>query len=215
MNLGGTRFWAAIVLLVATALFLASRAGSENLPSRTPVAKFPTEVGDWRGVVNPIRDDVLEILGKGEFASRYFSRRPGEPAIDFFLAYFPSQRTGDTLHSPQNCLPGAGWAPVEHTRIALDVGGGRQIAANRYVIAKGLDRQVALYWYQAHGRTVASEYAAKIYLVADAIRLNRTDGALARIITPVGRNEPIENAEARAREFAREVAPLLFRFVPE
>jgi len=209
------RFWSVLLLLAATGLLLASRAGSENLPARIPIADFPIHVAEWQGRAIQIQADVLEILGKGEFASRLYSRRPDEPIIDFFLAYFASQRAGDTLHSPQNCLPGAGWSPIQNSRGPLDLGNGITITANFYVIGKGLDRQVVIYWYQAHGRTVASEYAAKVYLVADAIRLNRTDGAMVRIITPVGRNEELASAEARAREFARTIAPLLPKYVPE
>jgi hypothetical protein len=62
---------------------------------------------------------------------------------------------------------------------------------------------------------VASEYWAKFYLVADAIRMNRTDGALVRIITAVDRNEDVEHAQQRAVEFAQVILPSLDSCIPE
>jgi EpsI family protein len=132
--------------------------------------------------------------------------------VDFFLAYFPTQRTGSTIHSPQNCLPGSGWIPADLKRIALP--GSEKALVNRYIIAKGLDRQLVLYWYQSNGRIVASEYWAKFFLVADSVRRNRSDGALVRIVTPVARDESVETAERRALDFARQALPQLDRFVP-
>jgi EpsI family protein len=95
---------------------------------------------------------------------------------------------------------------------AADGRNGGPITINRYLVQKGLDRQVVLYWYQSHGRVVASEYWGKIYLVLDAIRTNRTDGALVRLVSPVITTEA--EAEARAIEFAQAVYPLLGRYLP-
>lgn len=215
MTFGAARFWSAFLLVLGAGLFLQSRAGSENLPPRIPIQQFPSVVGEWQGRVIHIQDDVLEILGAGEFASRIFARRPDEPPVDFFLAYFASQRTGDTLHSPQNCLPGAGWSPMEKSRMPLEIEPGKTIHVNRFIIGKGLERQLVLYWYQAHGRVVASEYAAKAYLVADAIRLNRTDGALIRLISAMGPHEEPASAEKRLVEFAKQLGPLLPKYIPE
>jgi EpsI family protein len=83
-----------------------------------------------------------------------------------------------------------------------------------YIIGNGDNRQFVIYWYQAHGRSVANEYLAKIYLVADAIRTNRTDGALVRVIVPIDRGQDGSAAKARAEEFAAQLAPMLPRFIP-
>jgi EpsI family protein len=178
------------------------------------VTQYPLTVGPWQGQEVTILPEVLEILGKGEFTSRLYSRNDNEPVVDFFLAYFPSQKTGDTIHSPKNCLPGAGWSPVESGHRQVRGGDGSLHTVNRYVIGKGLERQVVLYWYQAHGRIVASEYWAKIYLVADAIRMNRTDGALVRVITQVSRTEDLPQAERRVVEFAEASLRGLDSYVP-
>lgn len=157
----------------------------------------------------------LEVLGPGEFLSRIYNSSATEPYIDLFLAYFPSQKTGDTIHSPKNCLPGAGWTPIESGRMQLERPDGSAIDANRYLLEKGDSRLLVLYWYQSHGRAVASEYWAKYYLVADAIRMNRTDGALVRVITPVISGESVAAAERRAVGFNNNLVPFLDRYIPD
>lgn len=209
------RFWPAVAVLVAAALFLHTRSSAEQLPNRLPNSEFPREIAGWLSREVLIEPEVVEILGDGDFLQRIYYRQPHEPTIDFFLAYFPSQRTGSTIHSPKNCLPGAGWAPLESAHTELTWPDGRRFAVNEYVISRGLDRQVVLYWYQAHGRAVASEYWAKFYLVADAIRMNRSDGALVRLITPVGRDEHLDQARARARGFAEATLPHLDQHIPQ
>ena len=118
------------------------------------------------------------------------------------------------MHSPLNCMPGAGWEPVgqdtrRNTRAPLGepASAGAPPMINRVIVQKGLDRQLVLYWYQAHGRIVASEYWGKVYTVVDAIRLNRSDGAMVRIIVPIpSMNEGAETeAERLALEFAGDV----------
>lgn len=208
------RYWVVVAILLGAVLFLQSRGSAENLPSRTPVSEFPAELAGWQSRRVLIEPEVIEILGDGDFLQRLYFR-PGSPHIvDFFLAYFPTQRTGSTIHSPKNCLPGAGWAPVESSHVELTWPDGRRFPVNQYVISRGLDSQIALYWYQAHGRAVASEYWAKFYLIADAIRMNRSDGALVRVITPVQRGESLDEAKVRVRAFAEELLPKLDAHIP-
>lgn len=209
------RFWAAVAVMVAAALFLHNRSRAEILPPRPPLQEFPAELGEWRSRTITIEPEILEILGDGEFLQRLYYRGTTGEVFDLFLAYFPTQRTGSTIHSPKNCLPGAGWAPIESKRIRLTWPDGRSFPVNEYIIGRGLDRQVAIYWYQAHGRAVASEYWAKFYLVADAIRMNRSDGALVRVLTPVRSGESLESARTRAREFTTLLLPHLDRHIPE
>jgi EpsI family protein len=95
---------------------------------------------------------------------------------------------------------------VHSTSLQLTRPDGRTLPVNYYVLAKGQDRQVVLYWYQSHGRVVASEYWAKIYLVWDAIRLNRADALMIRVIAPVVQNESVERAKDRAVGFAKQLS---------
>ncbi|MGH8035660.1 MAG: exosortase C-terminal domain/associated protein EpsI [Lysobacterales bacterium] len=208
------RFLLLLSLLLLTGVFLRSRSRPEVLPSRNQLSSFPAQVAEWKGRELVITDETRRILGDGEFLHRIYTSSPETPAVDFFLAYFPSQRTGSTIHSPKNCLPGAGWVPVESGHMPLRKPDGQTIIVNRYIIARGTDRQLVLYWYQSHGRVVASEYLAKFYLVADAIRMNRSDGGLVRMITPLGRSETADAGLQRAEMFAHSVLPSLESYIP-
>ena len=208
------RFWVVVLLLLATAGFLRSRSGAENLPPRQELASFPLQIGDWKGREILIADDIRKILGDGDFMQRSYYRSSSEPAIDLFIGYFPTQRTGSSIHSPKNCLPGAGWVPVESRNVALLWPDGKTGLVNRYVIQKGLNRQLVLYWYQSHDRVVASEYWAKFYMIVDAIQLNRTDGALVRFITPLAPGESADEGQKRILACTQQVLPLLRPFIP-
>jgi len=212
---GSWRFFAAATLLIATALFLHARSSTEAVPPREPLDSFPHQLGAWSGTDVTIPQDILDILGAGDFLLRVY-REPdlSQPYVDLFVAYFPSQRSGDSIHSPKNCLPGAGWSPVESDRVTLSLPGHAPFPANRYVIAKGEDRMLVLYWYLAHNRAVASEYWAKFYLVADAMRLNRSDGSLIRVTTPLRPGEKLDAAQQRLLSLAGNVTPIIDRYVP-
>ena len=208
------RFAIAIVLLGGTVLLLHARNSAEVLPNREPLESFPHTIQSWSSVDVPLSKDVRDVLGPGDFLLRNYHDGAANSDVDLFIAYFPSQRAGDTIHSPKNCLPGAGWAPVKSDRIALDLPGHASVPVNRYLIARGEDRRLVLYWYWAHNRAVASEYSAKFYLIADSIRLHRSDGSLIRITTQLSQNETIESAQQRLVSFAGNVVALVNSYVP-
>jgi EpsI family protein len=210
------RFLVAVVLLAGTALLLQARSRNELSPPRPPLASFPEQLGNWAGTDVEISQDVRDVLGPGDFLLRvYRSDDETKPYTDLFIAYFPTQRAGDTIHSPKNCLPGSGWTPVDSHRITLSVDGHAPFVVNRYVISKGSDRQLVLYWYWAHNRAVASEYWAKIYLVTDSIRMNRSDGSLVRITSRMLPGESADSAVQRVLPFAGKVVPLLNQYIPQ
>ncbi|HTW58301.1 MAG TPA: EpsI family protein [Terriglobales bacterium] len=209
------RFVFALALIASAAVFLQAHTRAEVFPPRLPLDSFPQKLGAWTSYDVPMDKDVLEILGRGDFLLRvYQNQQVPQAPIDLFIAYFPSQRAGDTIHSPQHCLPGAGWMPLENKSFLLSMPGHAPFPVNRYVIAKGDARQVVLYWYWAHDRGVASEYWAKFYLVADSIRMNRTDGALVRITTPMYPGETVDAAVQRLLPFTNSVTPLLESYIP-
>ncbi len=215
MNRGLLRFLIATAMLLATAIFLQARGRHEVFPPRQPLATFPSALAGWTSRDVPMSQEVLNILGPGDFLLRiYQNQSVPQPYVDLFIAYFPSQRTGDTIHSPKHCLPGAGWLPVESKRMQLAVPGHAPFPVNRYIIAKGTDRQLVLYWYLAHDRALASEYWAKFYLVADSMRMNRSDGSLIRLTTPILTGESADSAEARLRSFAETIVPRLDTYIP-
>jgi EpsI family protein len=135
--------------------------------------------------------------------------------VGLFIGYFATQRTGQTIHSPKHCLPGAGWTFESSDYVDLADANGKPHRVGEYVIANNEAKQFVIYWYQAHGRSVASEYMAKIYMASDAIRMNRTDGALIRVITPMTSGEDLPTAKQRAEAFTMQLVPLLPRFIPD
>lgn len=209
------RFWLAAALLILAGMFLELRSRAEVIAPHLPLAQFPNQIDGRVGTDQPLSQDVLDVLGPGDFLVRDYQ----DPAkqlvvVNLYIAYFQSQRTGDTIHSPKNCLPGAGWSPLQSDEIALTRPDGTKMTVNRYVLANGDHKLLALYWYQAHGRIVASEYTARFYLVADAMRMNRTDGSLVRILTPILNESDSAAAEARVEQFAVSVLPSLDNFIP-
>jgi EpsI family protein len=203
-----------LALLIGTAAFLRSRSRPESLPPRTELDGFPEQLGEWHSRQIYISEDVRKILGNGDFMQRVFLRSPDDIPVELFIAYFSSQRTGSTIHSPKNCLPGSGWVPVESLHVPLKRPDGTVIEVNRYVIQKSNSRQLVVYWYQAHDRVVASEYWAKAYMVSDAFRLNRTDGALVRVITALGESETPAEGQERIERFLASLFPVLPKFIP-
>ncbi|MGH9387719.1 MAG: exosortase C-terminal domain/associated protein EpsI [Vicinamibacterales bacterium] len=206
-----------LLTLVAAAGAVTRADRQEVVPLRKSFADFPTGLSEWRGVPQPPLDDkVLDVLGVDDYLTRAYFKATGE-GVGLYVGYWQSQKQGDTIHSPQNCLPGAGWLPVSKGTLEIDrPARSSRAIVNRYIIQKGLDRQLVLYWYQSHGRIVASEYWGKIFMVTDAVRLNRTDGAVVRVISPVvGESTESEQlAERRAQEFVRMLLPLLDEFLP-
>ena len=207
------------LMLGSTSIFLTRARAAEAPLARTSFDSFPMTLQSWSAVVNPpFEKDILDVLGVDDYTSRVYYK-PDGAAVGLYMGYYNSQRQGDTIHSPMNCLPGAGWEPVVEGRktITNADGAGRDITVNRYVVQKGLDRQLVLYWYHGRGRVVASEYWSKLFLINDAMRSNRTDGALVRVIAPIriGAEDDGAAAEQLAEEFVRALFPILPSYLPD
>jgi EpsI family protein len=194
---------------------LQARSSTDTTPLRLPLSCFPAQLANWDSTLFQLDKETLDILGPGDFMNRVYQDPAGkQPVVDVFIAYFPSQRTGDTIHSPQHCLPGAGWNPDENVRVSLSMPDHAPFPVNRYVISKAGARRLVLYWFWAHDRGVASEYGAKFYLVKDAIRMNRSDGSLVRFVTPMFPGETPDAAQQRLVPFTSAVLPLLDDYIP-
>ena len=213
----------ACFLSACTYLNLASKA--EPAPARQSLSEFAKTIAPWQRQEDAQLDErILKELGVDDYVNRLYQAH-GRPLIGLYIGYYKSQRSGHTFHSPMNCLPGSGWNPVMRRHITIPIEGTapatsdagiRIIEVNRVLIQKGLDRQLVFYWYQSHGRVVASEYRSKIYTVLDAVRINRTDGALVRVIVPVrGSDSGSEvQAEKEALIFVKSIFPLLNTYLP-
>jgi EpsI family protein len=205
------RLWVAAGVVAMGVLMMQELSHGEAIVPRLPLSEFPFQLGSWTGVNTPIPPRILVAAGLDEYVSRVY-RDPRGGAVTLFISYYRSQRTGETIHSPKNCLPGAGWQPLSSRRLVVTMPGRAPIVMNEYVVARDIDRQLVLYWYQERGRDIASEYAAKFWLSYDALTRDRTDGGLVRVTTELAPNRA--QAERRAIQFVRRMDPQLARFIP-
>jgi EpsI family protein len=211
----GPRYWTVIVLLLVGAL--ASALPRAQAPVAPPqLQRLPQEIAGWTSEDISIEPRLVEVSKVDAYLSRVYRHapqddlgRPGELGV--YVGFYGTQRAGDSVHSPKNCLPGAGWQPVHAARIALPLSNGAAMA-NLYVVENERQRFIVLYWYQSHGRIIASEYRAKLYTLRDALVLGRTDSTLVRITVPVATDEAA--ATRTAMTFATLLAPRLEQVLP-
>ncbi len=205
------RVWITAALLAGSTLLVHGVSHGERRVPRAPLQSFPFVLGSWRGQDSPVDPQIIEVLGVDDYLNRVYLDDRGN-LISLYIGFYVSQRIGDTIHSPKNCLPGSGWQPLESARLTLALADRPPVTINSYLIAKGIERDLVFYWYQERGRTVASEYSAKIYMVTDAIARDRTDGALVRLVTPT--QQGVDKARARLIDFTRTIFPQLSRSIP-
>lgn len=200
-----------IVALVIGARLVTLARGATPMALERPLSAIPLHLEGWRGMEGAALDaETIRVLAADEYVNRIYEH-PEFGAVALFIAYYGSQHLGAGIHSPQNCLPGNGWMPVAHSRVAMPASrdGGM---LNRYVVEKHGARQVVLYWFQGRGRVEADEYAHKALLFRDAIVRGRSDGALVRIVTPAGAGDAL--AQGAALAFAARVFPVVEEWLP-
>lgn len=180
---------------------------SEIYPDHTPFVNFPLQLNDWTGQHEKIDKEIVKKLGMTDYLMANYSNNQGAP-VNFYVAYYKSQRKGVSPHSPRVCIPGGGWEIAEFKRTRA----GRH-PVNRVLIKKGDQRQLVYYWFQGHGRVIANEYVNKWYLFLDSMFKNRTDGALVRYSTRIDANEDASSADSRILSFMGESEPHLNKFL--
>jgi exosortase D (VPLPA-CTERM-specific) len=205
------------VLLMGITLVLSTRIDfQEKTPILKPFSAFPLAVAEWttRGMqaMDKIYLDTLDL--SDYLIADYYN--PRRQSVNLYVAYYASQSKGKSIHSPTTCLPGGGWKINQTGTIALEVSKNpdRPLRVNRAVMQLGKGRQVAYYWFSQRGRVLTNAYQLKIYNFIDSIKMQRTDGALVRIITTIGALEKLEDADERLKKFIREMNPVLNEFIP-
>jgi EpsI family protein len=200
-----------VVLIAQAGLFYAASRG-EGALFALPLSAFPVQVGSWKLVQEGvIEKETLDILKADDTLTRFYAGPEG--MANLFLAFFKTQRYGQSPHSPKNCLPGSGWQPSESGRVDVETSLGT-IRINRYLVAKGEVQSLVYYWYQSQGRVIADEFAAKFYLIEDSIRKHRSDTALVRVVVPVDGNG-IDRAEKTGVEFVKMFYPAVRGYLPQ
>jgi len=214
-----TNFASSRSSIVVTAL-LAGQIGifyaypkTQSANLNQPLDALSREWKGWRMSREfPIETEVQALLRADSTLNRQYVR--SNEALSLFIAFFKTQSTGVAPHSPKVCLPGSGWTPSESTISSVPVQGfDEPVHVNRYLIERGSNKNVVLYWYQTHNRTVASEYMAKIYTVLDSVRYRRDDTSLVRVIAPVN-GQDIAAADKVAVEFVQDFFPLINNVLP-
>jgi EpsI family protein len=198
-----------IVLALGWGLLL--RSGQQEVMAlREPLQSLPAELVGLRSVNLRISEAEQRVAGMSDYVMRAFGR-DSVAAFTLYVGYYNAQIQGSSIHSPKNCLPGAGWEPVSSGTRELETPAGTW-TVNRYVIARGGERALVYYWYQGRGRIAANEYFVKWDLLRDKATLRRSEEALVRIVVPVRGTE--EEADALADAAAVEVIPEVFRVLP-
>ncbi|QWF71772.1 VPLPA-CTERM-specific exosortase XrtD [Methylomonas paludis] len=190
--------------------------GDDIIPQRKAYINFPNQVGNWQGKNDYLGQDYLDQLKLTDYVIMNYAQPQTRNGVNFYAAYYQSQRKGATIHSPRSCIPGGGWQisqirEVDFPALSLD---GQTLKLNRAIIEKDETRQLVYFWFAQRGRDITNEYLAKWYLIYDAITMNRTDGSLIRIITNIDRIEGEEAAEQRLQVFLKDILPVLPPFVP-
>ncbi len=204
------RLFVAVVVLLGGIFAMHTLRPKDATGLQRPLREFPTAIEIWRGEDLPFEDAVVRATGADDYINREYLG--GVRPVELYIGYYKNQRSADRIHSPKNCLPGSGWEPVSSAQLEIGSLDGLPVVVNEYVVEQGTKRDLVLYWYQMHGRIVASEYTAKFWLVADGLRRMSADGAMIRIWTTAADGEA--NARTRAVDFARHVYPQLATFLP-
>lgn len=217
-NLGWPVVGAALLMLFAVYPAVALPERAEIRPFHRDFVSFPSRIGEWSGRRSRIEQVYLDELKLDDYLLADFSPAGGGRSVtpvNVYVAYYASQRTGQSVHSPRSCLPGGGWHIDQLEQKTLDglASHGRPLRVNRVIIRQGGERELVYYWFDERGRNITSEYLVKWYLLTDALVMNRSDGALIRLITPLAEGEDPTAGDARLRALGADLIPVLSPYV--
>ncbi|MBD3305121.1 EpsI family protein [candidate division KSB3 bacterium] len=208
----GKHFYLTAGLLIIAILLSQRIPHGKSMPLQQDLLTFGEQIGSWKGGPHrPFEPKILDVLRVDEYLNRTYLQEGNDIWISLYIGYFQDQITGQTIHSPRNCMPGSGWNFTQIRPVTLTTEGDPplQIHALRSVLVSGNTRLLTYYWYHSRGRFITNEYWHKIYLVLDAIRYNRTDGALVRVLAPLPEEGSFEEIEAQVQAFIVQFTPQL------
>ncbi len=208
---------AGLLLLIAVPLSLFIGDREELTPDRSRFTTFPLQIDDWRGIEVGMGQEYIDTLKFDDYIVANYTNHQHHEPINFYVAYYASQRKGASAHSPKSCMPGDGWRIGDFTQRAIpgvDAMGGNPLRVNRAVISKGESQQLVYYWFQQRGRVITNEYLVKWFLFWDALTKQRTDGALVRLVISLNRGEDASDGDKKLDAFLQAAYPRLSAFVP-
>lgn len=216
------RFFAPPQFLVALTLLLTTLAAGqfidfkEKTPPAKPFSTFPLTIASWQGSRGLLGQNIIDSLDLSDYTMMDYHQADGR-TVNFYIAYYQSQSKGESIHSPETCLPGSGWRFEKSGVVKLPVAWGKYPAlpVTSAVMRQGEHRQLVYFWFPLRDRVVTNAFAMKWYNFWDALTRQRTDGSLVRIITPVYPGEELTDANQRLLEFTKEISPVLTGYLPD
>jgi EpsI family protein len=205
----------ASIIMISTMICVHYMSYSEDVKLNKPFSTFPKKIGEWTGKEEHFDQAVYDVLGVSDSYLANYSNREGN-GVQIYIGYYESQREGQQIHSPKNCMPGSGWNITETSLEDITLKGDdsqKKIKVIKLLLEKDNQKQVVLYWYQSNGRFISSEYSQRMYMVIDSITKHRTDGSFVRLISPVQNNDE-EAAVKHLKDFTVELIPVLKEYIP-
>ena len=200
--------------MILTMVLMSYMGNGEDIQPNKPLSTFPVEIGDWLGQETRFDQEIYDAVGVDDSFLCNYQSSDGRQ-VQLYIGFYQSQREGDLIHSPKNCMPGGGWNIIRTSLEDLTIpdSNPENIKLIKLDLQKGDQRQIVLYWFQSRGRFISSEYLQKIYLVIDSITRHRTDGSFVRLISPV-RNGYEEKTLEELKDFAKLLIPVLQEYLP-
>lgn len=180
---------------------------SVEIPPHAALSNFPIVLAEWQGRLAPLEKSMLAALNLTDYWSADYVSPQEAGAVNLYIAYYQRQDLNNSIHSPSNCVPAGGWQVVDSATHTVDRAGGRSLNVTRMLIKRGGNSALIYYWFNERGRDITNQYAAKWYLLIDAITMNRSDGSLVRLVTPVAANETVADADKRLSRFLNTATP--------
>jgi len=204
----------ASIIMISTMICVHYMSYSEDVKLNKPFPTFPKKIGEWTGKEEHFDQAVYDVLGVSDsYLADYFNHEGSN--VQLYIGYYKSQKEGQQIHSPKNCMPGSGWNITETSLEDITLKGdvSKKIKVIKLLLEKDRQKQVVLYWYQSNGRFISSEYAQRIYMVVDSVTKHRSDGSFIRLISPVINNDE-EMAVKHLKDFTSELIPILKEYIP-
>lgn len=199
-----------LVMLVTIGITTLAKQ-SQTISPNKPFETFPTEIGNWKGIKTQLEPNILKVVGVDDYILGNYQQY--NISINLYVGFYKTQKEGDLIHSPKNCLPGAGWNITQTSVETVMLENGKKpIKVIKLMLEKGVQKQIVLYWFQSRGRIISSEYMQKIWLVIDSITRHRTDGSFVRLIAPVVKDEA--TTLKTLKDFINELHPILDDYIP-
>lgn len=210
-------FYASIAILaLATVAATAMPRRAEVPQARKDFSEFPMTLAEWEGRPEVMEQVYVDALKFTDYSLANYADDTGH-TVNFYAAYYASQRKGESVHSPRSCLPGGGWEIESLSQRNIDgvTVSGVPLRVNRVLISYGDQKQLVYYWFQQRGRVITNEYRVKWDMLVDAITRNRTDGALVRLVIPMRDGQDVAELDSALADFSAAIAPVLPDFIPD